>query len=171
MIHLYYGDGKGKTTAAMGQALRFVGYGRKVLVVQFLKGSCSGEIIALQKLPQVTVLRNSKDYGFFAFASPIDREKMTRENNENLTFALENIQRKSFDLVVLDEVVDAVKIGALSQELYEKTLDASPEGVELILTGHSAEMSVVKRCHYVTCMTKVKHPYDNGTKAREGVEF
>ena len=100
MIHIYCGDGKGKTTASIGLAVRMAGYGKKVLFMQFLKGSYTGELEILQKSENITVMRCDKNYGFFRSMTDSDKENIIKCHNENLEYVLKNTY--SFDMIVLD---------------------------------------------------------------------
>lgn len=102
MIHIYCGDGKGKTTASIGLAVRCGGYGKKVLFMQFLKGSYTGELEVLGKCENIKVMRCDKNYGFFRSMSDSDKENIVKCHNENLQYALDNMNE--FDMIVLDEI-------------------------------------------------------------------
>jgi cob(I)alamin adenosyltransferase len=165
MIHVYTGDGKGKTTAAMGLALRAAGTGKAVIIVQFLKGRDSGEIVSLKKIDGITVFRNSRDWGFFYKMTEDARSNVILENNGNLEKALE---MKS-ELLVLDEVISAYNMGAVDKGKVDTLINAPP--CELVLTGRDPPDHFIASADYVSEIRKVKHPFDRGIKAREGVEF
>lgn len=167
MIHLYTGDGKGKTTAAMGLALRAAGRGKKVVIVQFLKGSDTGELYSLDFIPNITVLRNRKNYGFFHGASKEIRSKITEENNENLNAAL-TMPR---DLLVLDEICAAWNLEAVDREAVRALLRDNSEETELALTGRDPPELFYEKADYVSEIKKVKHPFERGVQAREGIEY
>ena len=168
MIHVYYGDGKGKTTAALGLLLRASGCGIGCVLVQFLKDWRCGEITALAQLENVTVLRGKA--GSASFSNNMSPEELaaTREiHNENLRAAMAT----DCGLLVLDELLDAVSLGLLDEELLRDLLDSPSEGPELVITGHGAVDWILDRADYVTEMVKRRHPYDKGITARRGVEF
>lgn len=169
-IHIYTGDGKGKTTAAMGLVLRSVGCGNRPLVVQFLKGGKTGELDSLARL-NVPVLRNGQNYGFFRTLSESDRTALLSEQNEMLQKVQTALQNKVYDLIVLDEIIGAYQLGAVDQTLVENLLKAVPYEAELVLTGRNAPQWVRESADYVTVMEKEKHPFDCGISARRGVEF
>ena len=172
LIHIYYGDGKGKTTAALGLALRASGCGKSVVVVQFLKDWKCGELDSLANLQGITVLRG-KAQGSIFFHEMTDEEKLeTRTiHDENLKKALDLQENGQCDILVLDEVIDAYNLGALDAVLFRELLNKKPEPLELILTGHSPDAQLLEHADYVTEMVKRKHPYDNGVTARRGIEF
>jgi cob(I)alamin adenosyltransferase len=167
MIHIYTGEGKGKTTASMGLALRAAGCGKRVVIVQFMKGRDSGEIGALRSLENVTVFRNTRDYGFFSRTDGESRRKMIAENNENLHAAL----ALPFDLLVLDEALAAYNLGALDRECVDGLLASGGGDGEIVLTGRDAPPHFIEAADYVSEIRKIKHPFDRGIKARKGVEF
>lgn len=171
LVHLYYGDGKGKTTAALGQALRALGYGRRVVLVQFLKNTPCGELTALQCLDRITVLRG-KAGAHFTFAMTEDERRQTRAIHEgNLTQALALVKAGQCELLILDEVTDALQAGLLDEALLREAVLEKPPALELVLTGHRPDDWLLEAADYVTEMKKHRHPFDRGVPAREGVEF
>lgn len=171
MIHLYHGDGKGKTTAAMGLALRALGAGRRVTIVQFLKGSASGEIEMLQKLPGVAVLRGKNSDKFSFRMDAEERERARRAHNENLEAAMRRLQEGQCDFLVLDEALGALSAGLLEEETLRRLVDGLPGQAELVLTGRGPGAWLREAADYCTEMKCEKHPYQKGVAARKGVEF
>lgn len=171
LIHIYTGNGKGKTTAALGLILRACGRGMNVILVQFLKNRDTGELHALNKLNGVTVLRNAGDFAFFSSAADSEKEEIRRQNNANLTEAFRLANEKACDLIALDEIFPAYENGALDKALADKFILEKPVEAELILTGRNAPPHFIEAADYVTESVKIKHPYDLGVKAREGIEF
>jgi cob(I)alamin adenosyltransferase len=170
MIHLYTGNGKGKTTAAVGLAVRAAGAGKRVVFLQFLKGSQTGEEASLKALPGVTVLRNGSGHGFYTSTTETHQSAMEQENNANLRAALDI----PCDMLILDEAVMAYNVGAVDRALIDTVIEDYREGRrqgELVMTGGGATASMIDRADYVTEMRKVRHPYDKGIQARKGVEF
>ena len=154
MVHLYCGEGKGKTTAAMGLALRMAGRGKRVVVAQFLKGADSGERYALAMLPQVTPEeREAEQARYLALA----------EQARTLG------AQPDCGLLVLDEVCAAVNTGLLPLEEVISCLDRAAG--EVVLTGRDPDPALVGRADYITEMGKLRHPFDLGTAARPGVEY
>ena len=169
MIHLYHGDGKGKTTAAMGLALRMAGRGRPVVIAQFLKGADSGERLALAQLPQVTLLPVPEKLKFlFAMTEEEWRQEAWRAQ-ELLARAGQAAADPDCGLVVLDEVCDGVNAGLLPLADLLALLDGAR--AEVVLTGRDPAPELTERADYITHFQKEKHPYDRGVPARCGVEF
>ena len=172
LIHFYYGDGKGKTTAALGLALRASGCGQNVVIVQFLKDWKCGELSSLALVPNVIVFRGKSSGGVF-FHEMSDEEKAATKiiHNENLNKALELHRNGQCDMLILDEAIDAYQLGALDASLFEGLISDKPKSLELVITGHNQDVHLLKHADYVTEMVKHKHPYDEGIKARKGIEF
>ncbi len=166
------GNGKGKTTAALGTALRACGYGMKVLMVQFVKGPWkSGEQLIAPKLaPQFELVKTGR--GFFKIMGDRLPEEEHREAARlGIEFAREKVTSGGYDLVILDEVNNAVADGLLPLEPVLELLDARPYALHLILTGRNAHPEILRRAHLVTEMTEVKHPFQQGILAQKGIDF
>lgn len=170
IIHLYVGDGKGKTTAAVGLAVRAAGSGRRVVFAQFLKGSATGEIEMLKKCG-IKVIRNAKNHGFFSLVDEETRTKMREENNRILNEATQLVDEKECDFLILDEVIDAYRFDAIEKETLDRLLLENSQGIEVVMTGRQPPKHLVDIADYFTEMRKIKHPYDKGVTAREGVEY
>lgn len=171
MIHIYCGDGKGKTTAAMGLALRAAGRDWKVIVVQFLKGANSGERFVLEGLPCVTLLPVPEQVKF-SFQMSQEERRGEAERFDALCSQCERLmQAGNGQLVILDEACAAVSTGLLPIKRLLALLDSAPEETEIVLTGRNPPEELLRRADYVTEMKKVRHPFDQGLRAREGIEF
>ena len=168
MIHLYCGDGKGKTTAAMGLALRMAGRGTGVVIAQFLKGEDTGERRVLEKLPQVTLLPVPERVKFSFQLTPEEREREQERYLRLMDRAEEAVQRENCGLLVLDEACAAVNTGLLPLERVLACLNRV--SCEVVLTGRDPAAELWDRADYVTEMCKRRHPYDRGVSARAGVE-
>lgn len=172
LIHIYTGDGKGKTTAAIGAGIRACGRGRKVLMVQFLKGIDTGEILALKKLePSFVLKRSDKKIKFVWEMDEKEKAAAASYQNELLEYVCHEIAGNNFDFIILDEIMAAVNLGFIKEVEIEKLLDGKPEQTEIILTGRDAPLSFIKRAAYVSEIKKVKHPMDEGVKARRSIEY
>ena len=171
LMHLYTGEGKGKTTAALGLALRAAGCGLRVAVVQFLKGRDTGELHALALLPHVTVLRLDKDYGFFFAADDETKNSITERHNDLLAEAKKLADEGLCDLLVLDEICAAYQNNAVDRTLADMLVLHKPQVLELVLTGRNAPAHWADAADYVTEMILRKHPYTQGIAARKGIEF
>jgi len=167
-VQVYTGDGKGKTTAALGLALRASGHGMRTYVGQFMKGQLYGELEALCDHPYITI----EQYGDVRC---IRREEVTPEHvaqaQRGLTRAREAMLSGQYDLVVLDEVNVSIWFGLLEVAAVLAFLDEKPERVEVILTGRRAPQELIERADLVTEMREVKHYYERGVAARRGIEL
>jgi len=163
MIQIYTGDGKGKTTAAVGLAVRAVGAGKKVTFFQFMKGRLSHEVEVLAKLG---VLVDREWNGAFVVGEPSEEQKrMVQLQYHRAIKALGGV----YDLVVLDEVIVAMHLGLLSEAQLLQLFEIAR--CELVLTGRGATKALIDRADLVTEMKKIKHYFDRGVEAREGFEF
>ncbi|MFV0497901.1 MAG: cob(I)yrinic acid a,c-diamide adenosyltransferase [Candidatus Fimivivens sp.] len=171
LVHLYYGDGKGKTTAALGMALRALGCGRQVVLVQFLKNTPCGELVALAHHDSMTVLRGKAGAHFTFAMTEQERTETKAIHTRNLAQAMALVQAQQCDLLILDEVVDALQADLLDDALLREAVLKKPTALELVMTGHRAVDWLVDAADYITEMKKHKHPFDRGVSAREGVEF
>jgi len=171
-IHLYHGDGKGKTTAALGLALRASGCGKSVVFVQFLKDWKCGELNQLRMLPNITVMRGESTGGKFT-CDMTDEEKAAVKSGHDriLAEALELQRRGECDMLVLDEGIDAYGCDLIDKALFESLFTDKPEPLELVVTGRLPEPLFLETADYVTEMVKRRHPYDLGVTARRGIEF
>ena len=167
-IHAYYGNGKGKTTAALGLALRCAGRGFKVGYTAFLKSFDSGEFIA--ELP-FHVFKNGGVTGFWKDFSDDKRRNVAIISKELLDEVFFHAAKENYDMIVLDEALNAVEAGALSEEYLLKLLNNRPKGLEVVLTGRNITDAILDISHYVTEMKQIKHPYHSGTEARIGIEM
>ena len=171
LIHVYYGNGKGKTTAALGLALRACGCDKKVVLVQFLKDSNTGELEPLCSLPGITVLRGTAAKKFVRSMTPAELEETKTIQNRNLSEALKLVGNGDCDLLILDEALDAFQLGLLDEALFMGLVRGKPAHLEPVITGPRPEAAAIDAADYVTEMVKIKHPYDCGISARRGVEF
>jgi len=170
--HLYFGNGKGKTTAALGLALRAAGHGKNVVIVQFLKNWDCGELFSLKAVPNITILSGKP--GSTTFVRDMSDEEIaeTKSAHDNVLLkALDMVKSGQCELLVLDEVIDAYELGVLSDNLFFDLVENKPFELELVLTGHNHNKRLIENSDYVTEMMKIMHPYDNGVNARKGIEF
>ena len=166
MVHLYWGEGKGKTTAAMGLALRALGNGCRVVVVQFLKGADTGEIPLLRQLG-AEVYRGKAGQKFVFQMNDAEKAATRALQNENLRAAL----ARPADLLVLDEACAAWELEMVDRQLLEQAVRERPAGQEIVLTGRKPAPWMEELADYSTEMHCWRHPYEKGVKARKGVEF
>lgn len=170
LTHIYYGEGKGKTTAALGLAIRAAGSGMKVVFVQFLKNHKTSELSILDKIPNITVFRGKEGTVFSFSMTEEEKEKTKLVHTENLKAAMALVSSGNCDMLVLDEVIGAYERDLIDKDLFENLIRSKPEDLEIILTGRNPEQWVIDCADYVSEIKKVKHPYDNGIKARIGIE-
>ena len=170
LVHLYCGDGKGKTTAAVGLSVRAAGAGKAVLFCQFLKGRQTGEIEPLKRLG-VRVLRAKSGGKFVSKMTEQEKRELARQHSECLREARELLKDGGFGLAVLDEAVDAVNCGALELEELLAFIRGRPPGTELVLTGRSPDPEIIALAGYYTVFQCRKHPFQRGVAARRGIEY
>jgi cob(I)alamin adenosyltransferase len=169
LVQVFTGNGKGKTTAALGTILRAAGHGFRVFIVFFMKGNYDyGEYSTLAKLPNV-------DMANFGFRHLTDPNNVKPEEIEQAGLALaaarDAVLGGNYDLVVLDEVNVALDFNLIEVDDVIKLIQDKPSSVELILTGRYADTKIIELADLVTEMVKVKHPFDKGIKARKGIEY
>jgi cob(I)alamin adenosyltransferase len=166
-VQLYTGDGKGKTTASLGAALRAVGHGKRVLVIQFMKGRLYGELAAVEGIEGFTI----EQFGRDEFVDPKNPEQIDIElAGKGWNRAVE-ASGEELDVLVLDEINVAVSFGLIELERVVEFVKNRPEHLELILTGRYAPDELIDLADTVTEMREIKHHYRNGIEARKGVEY
>lgn len=168
LIHIYCGEGKGKTTAAMGLALRAAGNGLPVVVAQFLKDGSSGECRILRELPNVTVLA-SNPCGKFSFQMDAREREQTTEALAALFHEASRLA-KSPGLLILDEICGAITCGFLEEEKVAAFLQTKPAALEVVMTGREPGQALCDAADYISEIVKIRHPYDRGIPSREGIE-
>jgi cob(I)alamin adenosyltransferase len=168
-VQIFTGDGKGKTSAAIGAVIRALGHGLRVYIAFFMKGDYPyGERSILSQFPNVTM----ESFGTRGFVDPANiKPEEKEEAKRGLAAARKAMLNGSYDLVVLDEINLAVAWNLVELDDVVKLIEEKPEGVELILTGRRADSKLVKAADLVTEMLKIKHPYDEGVAARKGIEY
>ena len=169
LVEIFAGDGKGKTSAALGVALRASGHGRRVHIIYFMKGDFPyGEQKVLSKLPNVTFDR----FGFQDFTDPANiKPEEKEEARKALEAARKAMLSLEYDIIILDEVNVAVAWNLIDVDEVVKLINSKPEKVELILTGRYVDPKLVELADLVTNMVKVKHPYDKGILSRKGIDY
>ena len=166
LLHLYYGDGKGKTTAAMGLALRAMGSGKRVVILQFLKGGKSGEVPLLEQLG-AKVYRGKAGQKFVFQMNEAEKEATRQLQNANLTAAMAD----PADLLILDEAGSAWELDMVDKALLQKAVLERPAEQECVLTAHAAPQWMLDAADYSTEMKCRRHPYQRGISARQGIEY
>lgn len=167
LIHIYCGDGKGKTTAAFGLALRCAGAGGRVLLAQFLKGGNSSEC----KVPIAGIdIAQSPACVKFIWEMT-DAEKAELKEKCNKLFQDIKFKAANYDMLIFDELAAALSCDFINEEAFIEFLKNKPKKLEVVITGRNPSEALIAIADYVTEMKKVKHPYDNGIEARKGIEF
>ena len=169
LVHIYTGNGKGKTTSSLGLAMRALGHGANVTVIQFMKGWKEyGELITASKLAGLEMVQTGRaDYVYRGKEQPEDYDEAER----GIETALLVMSSGKCDMLILDEINVAVDYGLVALESVIELVKNKPSGMELILTGRDAHKDLIELADLVTEMHEVKHPYNDGITARKGVEF
>ena len=170
-IHIYCGDGKGKSTAAMGLALRAAGSGEKVLVTQFLKDGTSSELKILREIPGVQVLTCDKKFGFFWNMTEEQKIQAKNAYEELFEKAVQTARQENIFLLVMDEFIAAYNHGMIDQKKALAFLKEKPENLEVVLTGRDPAPELLEIADYVSEIQMKKHPFDQGLPARRGIEL
>ena len=166
MFHVYTGDGKGKTTAALGLSIRALGAGKSVFFAQFIKGKDYSELDVLQQLDNIKI----KQFGRRCFIRGEPEEEDIRLAREGLTKAAEILQSGKYDLVILDEATIALHYELFSLEELMQAVENRDDRVEAVVTGRSAPEELIEEADLATEMNKVKHYFDRDIPARKGIE-
>ena len=166
-VQVYTGDGKGKTTAALGLALRAAGAGLKVYIAQFVKGMRYSEIDILDKLPDSITI---KQYGRSCFIDRNPEEEDIRAAQEGLKEVKEIMCSGKYQIIILDEANIATSYNLFSVDELLEFIKVKPEEVELVITGRGADPRIIEKADLVTEMKEIKHYYQKGVKARKGIE-
>lgn len=168
LIQVYFGNGKGKTTAALGQAFRAAGRNQKILIVQFMKKWDYGELHSVKQIPQITLKTfGTKDFVYKGKAREIDYEEAKKAFKEGVQGA----KSGQYDMVIFDELNVALDFELLELSHVLNFLEEKPPEVEVIITGRNAPKQIIDRADLVTEMREIKHPYQKGIPARIGIEY
>ncbi len=167
-VHVYTGDGKGKTTAALGLALRVLGHGYKVFMVQFMKGRTYGELVSSERISGMTIIMSGRD-AFFKKGEESDADRSLALGG--LELARDAINSGEYRLVILDEINVALDFALLDLDDVLPLLAARPSQVEIVCTGRNAPAELIQAADLVTEMREVKHYFHAGVPMRKGIEF
>lgn len=175
LVHIYCGDGKGKTSAAIGLAVRMAGRGNAVTIARFLKTDDSGEVMALGAVSGIHMIPCEKEFGF-VFAMDEETKKAAAEYNTELfkkavSEAIIMCKCSGNGLLVLDEIMAAMNLGMVPEEMVLEFLDHRPENLEIVLTGRDPSERIEEKADYISEVKKIRHPYENGISARIGIEY
>ena len=168
LVQVYTGNGKGKTSASFGLALRAVGRGLKVYIIQFIKGGFDyGELYVVDKLPGLTL----EAFGRGKFVSEKKPDVVDIDLARQALAKAQEIMKGGVDVLILDEINVAVNLKLIDIEEVLELIRKKPEHMELVLTGRKAPVEIVQAADLVTEMIEIKHPYNSGFKARKGIEY
>lgn len=171
LIQVYTGNGKGKTTAALGQGLRACGRGLKVYMVQFLKSGDTGELHSVEKLhPLFQIFRFERERGFFWTLSTEEKLDLKEDINKGFEFITKVIKGNECDILIIDELLGVLGNGLLETEAVLELLGSKPDTMEVVITGRNAPDKLLEAADLVTEMKEIKHYFKKGIPAREGIE-
>jgi len=172
LFHIYTGDGKGKSTAALGLALRAYGNGMRILYCQFLKSGDSSELQALALLQErLTILQYKPVKGFYKKMCVAEQERVCAEQRELFARVQTETGSGKYDVVILDEIINALSLGILSEDEVCAFIRERPPEVELVFTGRNALPRLLDLADYASDIVKIKHPYEKGIGMRKGIEY
>lgn len=170
LIHIYCGDGKGKTTASLGLAVRCSGHGNKVLIVQFLKSRPTGELKSLALLPNIELMRGKETKKFTFQMNAEEKAQVLSEHLALFDRVKGKCAHEHIDLLIMDEVIGACNTGVFALDELVEFLKNKPAELEVVLTGRNPAPELVELADYVSEICKRKHPYEKGIPARTGIE-
>ena len=171
LLHIYCGDGKGKTTAAIGLSVRAAGSGFSVLFARFLKDERSGELEAMRQVPKIEILPVEKSFGFYWNLTEEEKEEAHKFYGNLWRTVEEKASSGKYDMLVVDEFMAAFQYGLIPRKEALAFLKDRPGNLEVVLTGRNPDQALLKLADYVSEICKVKHPFDRGTGARKGIEY
>lgn len=170
LIHIYCGDGKGKTTAAIGLAVRCSGHGNHVLLVQFLKSRPTGELKSLALLPNIEIMRGKETKKFTFQMNDEEKAQVKSEHLALFAKVRQKCSEEHIDLLILDEVIGACNTGVFDKDVLIDFLRQKPRQMEVVLTGRNPAPELTELADYVSEICKRKHPFEKGIPARTGIE-
>jgi cob(I)alamin adenosyltransferase len=170
LVHIYTGDGKGKTTAAVGLTVRCAGNGGTVVFCQFLKNNRSSELAILRSVPNIKIVQSDKIFGFYKNLSPEQRAEAAANAEELLKRATAAAISENARLLVLDEIIGAYNHELVNRQTLLDFLQNKPTDLEVVLTGRNPAPELIALADYVSNIQKIKHPFDKGIPARPGIE-
>lgn len=172
LIQVYYGPGKGKTTAAIGLGVRAVGNKYKVIMIQFLKNANTSECKILKDLePYFKVFNFEKERGFTWQLTEEEKVEVRSETLNALKFASKVMDTGECDVLILDEILNSVDLGFVKEEELREIINNKPDEVELVLTGRALPPSIAEKADYISHIDAIKHPMERGIDARVGIEY
>ena len=171
LIHIYCGDGKGKTSAATGLAVRAAGCGKQVLFARFLKNEDSGELEILDRIPEIHVIHLERSFGFYRTLTEEEQAEVRQMYEALWQDIVQKAETDVYDVLVMDEFMAAYNYGLIGHDAAFAFLREKPVRLEVVLTGRDPDEDLVELADYVSEIRKVKHPFDRGIRARRGIEY
>lgn len=169
-IHIYCGDGKGKTTTGMGLCTRAAGYGYRVLIYQFMKDNKTSERKILEQIPNVTFVDGLEQEKFSFQMTPEEKSSRKAYYEEQFSYITEKAEVEDYDILFCDELIYTIRAGLFDENILISYLKRKPEHLEVILTGQNPSEALIQLADYVSEIRKIKHPFDKGLPARKGIE-
>lgn len=170
LVHIYCGNGKGKTTCAMGLCTRAAGYGYKVLIYQFMKNNKTSERKILEQVPNVTFIDGLDNEKFSFLLTPEEKEARKEYYHAQFRNVTELAEKEGYQVLFMDELIYAIGAGLFDEAVLVEYLKHKPESLEVIMTGQNPSEAVIELADYVSEIRKIKHPFDKGQKSRMGIE-
>lgn len=171
LIHIYCGSGKGKTTAAMGLAIRCSGGGGKVIVYQFLKDNTSGERNSLRQISNIKLIEGVEKIKFTFKMNETEKQELKAYYRNAFQEIQKLVNNETFHLLILDEILATISGGFLNENEVIAFLKRKPSHLEVVLTGRNPSETMMELADYISCIEKVKHPYEQGIGARKLIEY
>lgn len=169
-IHIYCGDGKGKTTTGMGLCTRAAGFGYRVLIYQFMKDNKTSERAILEKVPNITFEDGLEKEKFSFQMTPEEKKERKAYYEAKFMEITAKAEKGKYDVLFLDEIIYTIRAGLFDEKILVEFLKNKPQNLEVILTGQNPGEEVIRLADYVSEIKKVKHPFDQGLPARKGIE-
>lgn len=170
LIHIYTGDGKGKTTAAVGLTIRCVGSGRKAVFAQFLKDNTSSELNVLNNIEGIRMILSEKSFGFYFNMTETEKLEARETYSRQLIKAIDTAINGNYQMLVLDEIIATYNNQFIDHQYFLDFLKNKPPHLEVVLTGRNPVSELIDLADYVSEIKKIKHPFDYGIAARTGIE-
>lgn len=169
-IHVYCGDGKGKTTTGMGLCTRAAGYGYHVLIYQFMKDNGTSERKVLENCPNITFVDGLNQEKFSFQMNDEEKKQRKAYYEEKFRMVTKKAEEEQYDVVFFDEIIYTIRAGLFEENILLEYLKNKPKNLEVILTGQNPGEELIKLADYVSEIKKIKHPFDQGLPARPGIE-
>lgn len=169
-IHIYCGNGKGKTTTGMGLCTRAAGFGYRVLIYQFMKNNKTSERKILEQVPNITFIDGLEQEKFSFQMTPEEKEQRRRYYEQQFNLITQIARDEHYDILFCDELIYTIRAGLFTESILTDYLKSKPENLEIILTGQDPGQELMNLADYVSEIRKIKHPFDQGIHARPGIE-